>query len=180
MIESPVRMMLHLTILVVVNHHIPRRLPELPVSPPIFPDIHHRHKRGPNTSPTRSRKQRPEPLLVARSIRRRKEVPRRDAHRAPKRLKQPCGDPLLDIAAAITRNIAHTQRDTRQDSRQDQKRRAIPRTRSRMWQHSQQQIPNSRNNRTSHQQPRTRFNPITRPSDHKDHDKRNTIRRRRH
>ena len=101
----------HQSVFIKVNDYTLRRLSKPQVTPPVLPDRHNRHECTANTSEACRRKEGPEARSVGRAVCSRKEVARRYAHRAAKRLKEARRYTLLHIPTAIASDIADTESD---------------------------------------------------------------------
>lgn len=99
-------MILHQAVLVEVHNPINRRLARRGIPPAILSRIDQRHGRGTRAGETRTCKQRPKPRCILGSVGRREEIARGDTHGRAERLEQARADGLLDVAAAVARDVA--------------------------------------------------------------------------
>ncbi len=118
-------MSLHHAVLIKIDDSISRRLPRRSIPSPVLTHVEHRDHRGPNARETCTRKQRPKPGLVRRSVLLWEQIASRNAHGGAERLEQSRRNGLLDITATIARNIAHGQSHTGQNAGDGQERCAI-------------------------------------------------------
>jgi hypothetical protein len=140
------------------------------VSPSVLTYGHISHKSRPTTCESSRTEKHPESDLIVRALILWEEVASGNAHRGAKGLEQAGCDRLLDISAAVARDITDGERDTGQDTADGEEGSAIAGVVVLCWNKSEHEVPGTSHNGVDDEDTGARLEAVGEIADNEDHD----------